>query len=63
MKPKNKLKKPIKITFHKSCHLKNDLFVEKLFENCENVEYIKMDDYDACCGFAGSFGIKNRKYS
>ena len=22
-----------------------------------------MEDYDGCCGFAGSFGIKNRNFS
>ena len=58
-----KFKKPIKITFHKPCHLEHDSFVEKIFESCENVEYVKMDNYDDCCGFAGSFSLKNRKFS
>ena len=56
-------KKPIKVTFHKPCHLQVDSYIERIFDNCENIEYVKMEDYDACCGFAGSFGIKNRKYS
>ncbi len=60
---KFKFKKPIRVTFHKPCHMKDDSFVEKIFKNCENVEFIQMDNYDDCCGFAGSFGIKNRKYS
>lgn len=60
---KFKFKNPIKITFHKPCHLKNDKFFKRIIDNCENVEYIQMEDYDGCCGFAGSFGIKNRNFS
>lgn len=55
---KFKLKKPIKVTFHKPCHLANDDFWLKIIENCENVEYVKMNDYDECCGFSGEFAIK-----
>mgnify|MGYP002862193160 CR=1 FL=1 len=58
-----KYKNLIKVTFHKPCHLKNDSFFEKIIENCENVEYIKMNDYDDCCGLSGSFFIKNPKLS
>ncbi len=54
---------PIKVTFHKPCHLENDNFFKKIMDNCENVEYIEMNDYDECCGFAGEFAIKNRKIS
>lgn len=60
---KFEFKKPLKVTFHKPCHLKNDDFFEKIIKNCTNVEYIKMADYDDCCGFAGSFVLKNRKLS
>ena len=56
---KFKFKKPLKVTFHKPCHLENDEFFEKIMNNCENIEYVKMEDYDACCGFAGSFALKN----
>lgn len=62
-KIKFKFHKPVKVTFHKPCHLKNDKFFNIIMNNCENVTYIEMEDYDACCGFAGSFSIKNRKYS
>lgn len=55
--------KPIKVTFHKPCHLKSDDFLEKIIKNCTNIEYIKMEDYDKCCGFAGSFALKNRQLS
>ena len=58
---KFKFKKPIKVTFHKPCHLENDDFWQKILTNCENVEYVKMQDYDECCGFSGEFTIKNPK--
>ena len=51
--------KPLRVTFHKPCHLKDDSFFEKIMNNCENVEYIKMKGYDDCCGLSGSFFIKN----
>ena len=60
---KFKFKKPIKVTFHKPCHLENDDFWLKIIENCENVEYVKMNDYDECCGLSGEFAIKNHKIS
>lgn len=60
---KFKFEKPIKVTFHKPCHLENGDFWLKIIENCENVEYVKMKDYDECCGFSGEFAIKNHKIS
>ena len=60
---KFKFKKPVKVTFHKPCHLDKDDFLKPLLEKCENVEYIEAEDYDECCGFAGEFAIKNHKIS
>ena len=60
---KFKFKKTIKVTFHKPCHLENDDFWLKIIENCENVEYVKMNDYDECCGLSGEFALKNNKIS
>ena len=60
---KFKFKKPVKVTFHKPCHLESDEFLKPLLEKCENVEYIESEDYDECCGFAGEFAIKNHKIS
>ena len=62
-KLKFRFKKPVRVTFHKPCHLEEDGFLHKLLEKCENVEYIEMKDYDECCGFAGEFAIKNSKLS
>lgn len=56
-------KNPVKVTFHKPCHLEDDSFVKSIFEKCENLEYVEMKDYDECCGFAGEFAIKNHKIS
>lgn len=60
---KFRFKKPVKVTFHKPCHLENDDFFKPLLGKCENVEYVEMKDYDECCGFAGEFAIKNTKIS
>ena len=60
---KFEFKNPVKVTFHKPCHLNSDTFFEKIISNCTNVEYIKMNDYDECCGLAGSFTLKNYKLS
>lgn len=60
---KFKFDKPLKVTFHKPCHLKNESFIRTIFQNCENVEYVEMENYDECCGFSGSFAIKNHKLS
>lgn len=60
---KFKFKKPVRVTFHKPCHLENDNFLKPLFKNFENVEYIEMENYDDCCGFAGEFALKNSKIS
>lgn len=56
-------KNPVKVTFHKPCHLENDNFLKPLLDKCENLEYVEMKDYDECCGFAGEFAIKNAKIS
>lgn len=60
---KFKFNHPLKVTFHKPCHLKDDSFFEKIIKNCENIEYIKMKNYDDCCGLSGSFFIKNPRLS
>ena len=60
---KFKFEKPVKVTFHKPCHLENIDFLAPLLEKCENVEYVEMKDFDGCCGFAGEFALKNLKIS
>lgn len=60
---KFRFKKRVKVTFHKPCHFKNYQTVKDILKNCENIEYIEMQDYDECCGFAGEFALKNPKLS
>ena len=53
--------KPIKITYHDSCHLKRSLRVSKeqreLLKNTKGVEFVEMNDCDNCCGFGGSYSL------
>ena len=37
--------------------------IQKLENNKNSFDFIKMENYDDCCGFAGSFAIKNSKLS
>ena len=60
---KYKFKSPLRVTFHKPCHMGNTDFLVTLLNKCENVEYVEMKDYDECCGFAGSFAVKNPRLS
>ena len=57
------LNQKTKVTFHKPCHLENIDFLQPLLTRCKNVEYIEMEGYYDCCGFAGEFAIKNFKIS
>ena len=56
-------KKPLKVTFHKPCHLKSSAFLKPLLAKCENITYIEAEGYDDCCGFAGEFALRNPKLS
>ena len=59
MKSKNKLA----VTFHKPCHLENEKFkeIEEILNSIENIEYIKMEKADDCCGFGGDFFTRHIK--
>ena len=48
-----KLKKKIKVTFHKPCNLDNFEDIEWILEHTENLEYVEMKDFDSCCGLNG----------
>lgn len=60
---KFKYSKPLRVTFHKPCHLESTEFLKPLIENCDNVEYVEMSEFDTCCGFGGEFSVKNNKIS
>lgn len=48
-----------KVTYHMPCHLRNGQGVtteiETLLEDLPNVDYIRAEDYDRCCGGGGTF--------
>ncbi|MCQ2553195.1 MAG: LUD domain-containing protein [Clostridia bacterium] len=54
--------KPMKITYHDSCHLKRSLGVYKeqreLLAHTKGVEIIEMADCDNCCGFGGTYSVE-----
>jgi glycolate oxidase iron-sulfur subunit len=58
---KFKIKKPETITFHKPCNLDNYELIEQILNNTENLTYIKMNDFDKCCGLNGISKIKEFK--
>lgn len=47
------LKNPVKVTFHKPCNISNYEDIDWLLNNTENLEYVKMSDFDKCCGLNG----------
>lgn len=55
--------KKTSITFHKPCHLEDAGFIKEFLEKAKNVEYVEMEEFDKCCGFAGEFALKNPKIS
>ena len=55
--------KPLKVTYHKPCHTENSDYVENILKKCSNIDYVRMKDFDECCGFAGQFALTNRKLS
>jgi len=55
------LKTPQCVTYHKPCHLKNYDDIEWVLNNTEALEYVKMNDFDECCGLNGLSNIKEYK--
>lgn len=48
-----KLKNKKKVTFHKPCNIDNFQDIEWILNNTKNLEYIKMNEFDSCCGLNG----------
>ena len=55
------------VTYHKSCHLTRMLGVEEqpltLLKNVDGLSYIEMPEADRCCGFGGTFSVKEPEVS
>ena len=60
-------KEPVIVTYHDPCHLKKSLGIAKEPRKviCANKNYIlkEMENADRCCGFGGSFNLKNYSLS
>lgn len=52
-------KKPATVTFHCPCHLESAgislLHVEEILKNIENINYVRLENPNECCGFGGDF--------
>jgi len=58
---------PHKITFHDSCSALREYGLKdeprRLLSQVEGLELIEMEESDTCCGFGGTFAIKNSAIS
>ncbi|HBT46686.1 MAG TPA: (Fe-S)-binding protein [Peptococcaceae bacterium] len=54
--------RPVKITYHDSCHYKRHLHLDRvardLLRQQPGVELVEMAESDQCCGFGGSYALK-----
>ena len=54
---------PHRVTFHPTCHARRVLNVGdaplKLLKNVRGMTFISLSDDDQCCGFGGTFSVKN----
>jgi len=58
---------PIKATWHSSCHANREMDIgdapKQLLRQLKNVELIGLTREDECCGFGGTFAIKEKHIS
>jgi L-lactate dehydrogenase complex protein LldE len=51
-----------RVTYHDSCHLLRELKVKDpprlLLQSVKGIDFVEMEESDACCGFGGSFSVK-----
>lgn len=61
------LGEPIRVTWHSSCHAKREMGItdspKQLLRQLRNVELIDLEREDECCGFGGTFSIKEKHIS
>lgn len=54
---------PHRVTYHPTCHSLRMLGVgdkpDQLLRAVEGIDLVELDDADQCCGFGGTFAIKN----
>lgn len=52
--------RPLRVTYHDPCHLKTQGITKaprELLKSLPNVEYVEMENADACCGLGGTFSV------
>ena len=58
---------PHRVTYHPSCHSLRSLHVgdkpERLLRKVRGLTYVALDESDQCCGFGGTFSVKNPEVS
>ena len=58
---------PHRVTYHPTCHSLRVLRVGarplRLLRNVRDLELLELPDADACCGFGGTFALKNAEVS
>ncbi|GIO23521.1 (Fe-S)-binding protein [Oceanobacillus sp. J11TS1] len=56
-----------RVTYHPSCHMTRILGVKdaptKLLKNIEGVDFVELPVKEDCCGFGGTFAVKNPEIS
>jgi L-lactate dehydrogenase complex protein LldE len=54
---------PHRVTYHASCHSLRSLHLGdlpmRLLHNVRGIELVELDRIDQCCGFGGTFAVKN----
>lgn len=51
----------LKVSVHIPCH--EDFDFVALIQNIKNITYVEADNYNKCCGFSGTFALKNPEIS
>ena len=58
---------PHRVTYHPTCHglraLGLGMAPVKLLERVKGLEYVPLEDAEQCCGFGGTFSVKNSETS
>ena len=58
---------PHRVTYHASCHGLRSLQLgdkpERLLRKVRGIELVELADVDRCCGFGGTFAVKNAEVS
>jgi len=58
---------PHRVTYHASCHSLRSLHVGnlpmRLLKNVRDIELVRLERVEQCCGFGGTFAIKNADVS